>query len=98
MNSKTLIREATTVLKNTHISDDYDITDWIPDQGRLVMTKGEDTFASYSDTSIDSSELSDGEPRQFEQIDVGDEFKNTKLENLVRSEGSQQILQLILQE
>jgi hypothetical protein len=27
MNSKTLMREATTVLKNTHINDDFDITD-----------------------------------------------------------------------
>ncbi len=27
MNSKTLMREATIVLKNTHISNDFDITD-----------------------------------------------------------------------
>jgi hypothetical protein len=42
------MREATIVLKNTHISNDFDITDSIPDQGSPVITKNEDAFASYS--------------------------------------------------
>jgi hypothetical protein len=54
------------LLKNTHISDDSDIIDWIPDPGSQVRTKGEDAFSLYLDTSIDSSEHFDGEPRQFE--------------------------------
>jgi hypothetical protein len=62
------------------------------------MTKGEDAFVSNSNTSIDSSEHCDGEPRQFEQIDDENEFKDTELEDLVMTEGPQQILQLILQE
>jgi hypothetical protein len=98
MNSETLMREATTVLKNTHINDDYDIIDWIPDQGNPVITKGEDAFASDSYTSIDSSEHYDGEFHQFEQIDDENEFRNIELEDLVRSEGLQHIMQLILQD
>jgi hypothetical protein len=62
------------------------------------MTKGENASASNSDTDIDSTEHCYGEPHQFEQIDVKDEFKDTKLEDLVRSEGPQQILQLIFQD
>jgi hypothetical protein len=62
------------------------------------MTKGEDAFVSNSNTSIDSSEHCDGEPRQFEQIDNGNEFKDIELEDLVMIEGPEQILQQILQE
>ncbi len=63
VNSKTLMRESTSIIKNTHISVDSNITDWIPDQGNLVRTKGEDAFASNSDIGIDNSEHYDGEPR-----------------------------------
>jgi predicted aspartyl protease len=60
MNLETLMREATTVLQNTHISDDSDITNWIPNQGSLVRTKGENAFALDYNTNIDSSEHYDG--------------------------------------
>ncbi len=85
-------------MKNTHINDDFDITNWIPDQGSPIMTKGEDAYTSYSNTGTDGSEHCDGEPCQFEQIDNEDAFKDIELEDLVRSEGLQQILQLILHE
>jgi hypothetical protein len=75
MNSKTLMQEVTTVLKNTHISDD--IIDWISDQGSPIRTKGEDASASDSDIGIDSSEHYNGEPHQFEQIDDENEFRDT---------------------
>jgi hypothetical protein len=39
-----------------------------------------------------------GEPRQFEQIDDENEFRDIEHEDLVRLEGLQLILQLILQE
>ncbi len=84
-------------MKNTHISDDSDITNWIPYQGNLVKTKWENASISDSDTGIDSSEHCDGEPRQFEQIDDENEFRDTEPKVLVRSEGSQLILKLILQ-
>ncbi len=89
MNSNTLMRKATSFLKNTHINDDSDLTNWILDQGSLVITKGEDASASNSDTGINSNEHYDGELRQFEQIDDGNEFRDTEREDLVRSEGPQ---------
>jgi hypothetical protein len=92
MNSETLMREATNVLKNTHISDDFDITNWISDQASPVMTKGEDASALDSDVGTNSNEHCDGDLRQFEQMDDEDEFKDTELKDLVRLEGSQQIL------
>jgi hypothetical protein len=96
MNPKTLTKDVTTILENTCINDDFDITNWIPNHSSPVMTKGEDAFAS--DTGTDSNEHCDGEPCQFEQIDDENEFKDTELEDLVMTEGPQQILQLILQE
>jgi hypothetical protein len=62
MNLKTLMQDVI-VLKNTHISDDFDITNWISDQGSLIRTKGEDASASNSDIGTDSSEQYNGEPR-----------------------------------
>jgi len=63
MNLEALMQEVTTILKNTHVSDDFDIIDWIPDQDSTVMTKGDDAFASNSDIGIDGSEHCDWEPR-----------------------------------
>jgi hypothetical protein len=65
---------------------DSNITDWISDQGSLVMTKSEDVSTSNSDIDTNSSEHCDGEPRQFEQIDDENEFKDIELENLVMTE------------
>jgi len=90
------MREATIVLKNTHISNDFDIIDWISDQGSPLRTKIKNASASYSDTSTNSSEHYDGELCQFEQIDDENEFRDIELEDLVKLEGPQQILQLIL--
>ncbi len=84
MNLETLMREATTVLNNTHINDDSNIIDWISDQGGPIRTKGEDAFASDSDIGTDSSEHYDGEPHQFEQIDDENEFRDTELKDLVK--------------
>jgi hypothetical protein len=53
------------------------------------MTKGEDAFASNLHTGIDGSEHYDGEPCQFEQIDDENEFRDTKLEDLVMTKGPQ---------
>jgi hypothetical protein len=89
MNSKTLMQETTSILKNTHINDDSNIIDWIPDQGSPVRTKGEDAFTLDLDTGTNSSEHYDGEPRQFEQIDDENEFRDIELEDLVRSKGPQ---------
>jgi hypothetical protein len=95
MNSEALMHEATTILKNTHINDDFD---WIPDQDSAIMTKEDDASTSDLDTDTDGSEHCDWESHQLKQIDCEDEFRDTELEDLVRSEGPQEILQLILQE
>jgi hypothetical protein len=60
------------------------------------MTKGEDASTSDSNIGIDSNEHCDGEPRQFEQIDDENEFRDTKSEDLMMLERPKQILQLIL--
>jgi len=95
MNSEALMQEATTILKNTHINDDYD---WIPNQDSTVMTKEDDASTSYSNTGTDGSEYCDWESRQLKKIDCEDEFRDIELEDLVRLEGPQEILQLILQD
>jgi hypothetical protein len=61
MNSETVMWDVSIVLKNTHINVDSNITNWIPDQGSPIKSKGEDAFAL--DIGIDSSEHCDGEPR-----------------------------------
>jgi len=95
MNSKALMQESTTIWKNTCTNDD---SDWILDQDRTIMTKEDDASTSHSDTSTNGNEHCDSESNQLKQIDCEDEFRDAELEELARSEGPQEILQLILQE
>jgi hypothetical protein len=62
------------------------------------MAKENATSTSNSDTGTNGSEHCDSESNQLKQIDCEDEFRDTELEELVKSEGPQEILQLILQE
>jgi hypothetical protein len=78
MNSKALMQEATTILKNTHLNDDFD---WIPDQDSVIMTKEDDASTSDSDTGTDGNERCDWESHQLRQIDCEDEFQDTELED-----------------
>ncbi len=86
------MQDVSTILENACINDDSNITNQIQDQDNPVMTKGEDASALDLDTSIDNNEYCDGKLRQFEQIDDENEFRDTKLEDLVMLEGPQQIL------
>jgi hypothetical protein len=95
MNSEALMQESTTIWKNTCTNDD---SDWIPYQDRTIMTKEDVASTSDSDTGTDGSKHCDSESNQLKQIDFEDEFRDAEFEELVRSEGSQEILQLILQE
>jgi len=95
MNSKDLMQDTTAIWKNTHDNGD---SDWISDQGRVIVTKEGDSSTSDSDVDTDDSEHCDLESNQLKQIDYDDEFGNTGMEELVKSEGPQEILQLILQE
>ncbi len=51
---------------------------------------------SASDADIDDNERNDPESDQLKQIDDENEFGDTGLEELVKSEGPQEILQLII--
>jgi hypothetical protein len=95
MNSEALMQDTTTIWKNTHDNGD---SDWRSDQDRAITTKegGSSTSASNADT--DDSERSDPKSNQLKQIDYENEFGDTELEELVKSEGPQDILQLIIQE
>jgi len=90
-----MMHEVTTTWKNTHIKDD---SDWIPDQDCVIMTKEDDASTLDSDTGTDGSGHYDLESNQVRQIKSENEFGNTELEDLVKLEGPQEILQLILQE
>jgi hypothetical protein len=46
------MRDATIVLKNTHINDDFDIADWTPNQNNPFMPKGVDATASNSEIVV----------------------------------------------
>jgi len=93
MNLEAMMHEATTIWKNTHINDDYD---WIPDQDRVIMTKEDDASTLDSDTGTNGSEYCDSESNRLKKIKCEDEFRDTELEDLVRSERPKEILQLIL--
>jgi hypothetical protein len=95
MSSGALVQEELTTWKNTHANRDYG---WMPYQDQAIVTKEDDASTSDSDTGTDSSEYYDFESNQLKQIDCGDEFGNTELEELVNSEGPQEILRLMLQE
>ncbi|CAK9220311.1 unnamed protein product [Sphagnum troendelagicum] len=95
MNSEALVNEAMTILKKTHINDNFD---WMPDQDSAIMPEEDDTSTLVSGTGTDGSEHCEWDSHQLKQIDCEDEFKDTELEDLVKSEGLQEILQMILQE
>ncbi len=62
------------------------------------MTKEGGLSTSALDADTDDSEHSDSESNQLKQIDCENEFGDTELEELVKSEGPQEILQLTIQE
>jgi predicted aspartyl protease len=93
MNSRALVQEASTIWKNTHANGN---SSWMPDQDQVIVTKGDNTSTSDSNTGIDSSEYYDLEFNQLKQIDCEDEFGDAELEELVSTEGPQEILQLML--
>ncbi|CAN5962223.1 unnamed protein product [Sphagnum jensenii] len=70
----------------------------MPDQDQTIVTKGDDAYTSDSDAGTDSNEYYDSESNQLKQIDCEDEFGDAKLEELVSSEGPQEILRLMLHE
>ncbi len=90
-----MMHKATTIWRNAHIKDDFD---WILDQDHVSITREDDASTSDLETGTDGSGHCDSESDQVRQIKSENEFGDTKLEDLVKSEGPQEILQLILQE
>jgi hypothetical protein len=72
--------------------------DRLPEQGHAIRTKEDDANTSNSDADIDNSECYDSEFNQLKQVDCEEEFKDADLEELVNSEGPQEMLRLMLQE
>ncbi|CAM6024189.1 unnamed protein product [Sphagnum balticum] len=62
------------------------------------MPEADDASTSESKYDTDGSEHYEWDSHQLKQIDCEDEFKDTELEDLVKSEGPQEILQVILRE
>jgi hypothetical protein len=95
MNSGSLIQDTTSIWTETHNDGD---SNWISDQDRAIMTKEGGSSTSASDADTDDNERSDSDSNQLKQIDCENEFGDTELEELVKSEGPQEILQLTIQE
>ncbi len=64
----------------------------------MNITREDDASTSDSETGIDGGGHGESESNQSKQVESEDEFGDTELEDLVKSEGPQEILQLILQE
>jgi hypothetical protein len=80
--------------KGTRANQDLD---WMPEQGQASGRTEDDADTSNSDADTDSSECHDSEFSQLKQVDCEKEFKDADLEELVNSEGPQEMLRLMLQ-
>jgi len=96
MNSKTLMLDVAIALENTHLNGNSNMTIKDPFLYDPIMSKQVDAPMSDLDNDTNDNEHCDG-PQLVEPNGDEYEFGNTKLEDLVLSEGPQQILQLILQ-
>ncbi len=65
---------------------------------REIVDEGDDASVSDSDDESDNGEYHDSESNRLEQIDSEDEFVDAEFEELVSSEGPQEMLRLMLQE
>jgi len=95
MNSGALEQEASTTWKDTRADRD---SNWMLEQGQTIVTKEDDVYTLDSDDDTDSNGYYDSESNQLKQIDCEDEFENADLEELVNSEGPQEMLRPMLQE
>ncbi len=97
MNSETLMRDVTATLESTHLSGGLDVAIRNPSLYDHIMPQQVDAHVLHSDNDIDDNEHRNEGP-QLAKLNGDDyEFGNTELENLVLSQGPQQIVQLIIQ-
>jgi hypothetical protein len=64
----------------------------MPEQDRAIGTKEDDADTSDSDADTENSKCHDSEFSQLKQVDCEEEFKDVDLEELVNSEGPQEML------
>jgi hypothetical protein len=95
MSAGMMVQETSTSWKDAHAAQDGDA---VPDQVREAVNKGDKAYTSDSDDDSDTSEYYDSESNRLEHIDSEDEFVDAEFEELVSSEGSQEMLRLMLQE
>jgi hypothetical protein len=95
VNSESQIQDTPSIRKRTHNDGN---ANWTSNHDHVIMIKKDGSSTSASDEDTDDSERSDPEPNQLQQIDCENEFGDTELEELMESEGPQEILQLIIQE
>jgi hypothetical protein len=91
----TMVREASTTWKDARADQDGDA---VPDQDREVVNEGDNASTLYFVDDSDTSEYYDSESNRLEQINSEDEFVDVEFEELVSSEGPQEMLRLMLQE
>jgi len=95
MSAGTMVRETSTTWKDARAHQGGCA---VPNQDREAVNEEDNTSTSDSDDDSDTSEYYDSESHQIEQIDSEDEFVDTEFEELISSEGPQEMLRLMLQE
>ncbi len=90
-----MVRETSTTWKDVCADQDGDA---VLDQDREVVNEEGDASTSDFDDDSDASEYYDSESNRIEQIDSEDEFVDAEFEELVSSEGLQEMLRLMLQD
>jgi hypothetical protein len=95
MNSSTTGRGTATFWKDAPANQGGDVES---DQDLKTVEGGDDAYVSDSDDESDNDEFHDSESNPLEQSDSEDEFVHAEFEELVNSEGLQEMLQLMLQE
>ncbi|CAM6016485.1 unnamed protein product [Sphagnum balticum] len=95
MNMSTMGRGMATFWKDAPANQGRDVES---DQDLKIVEGGDDASVLDSDDESDNDEFHDSESNLLEQSDSEDEFVDAEFEELVNSEGPQEMLQLMLQE
>jgi hypothetical protein len=85
----TMVQETSTTWKSERANQDGGT---LPVQDQEAANEGNDASMSNSNDDSTTSECYESESSQLEQIDSEDEFVDTEFEELVSSEGPQEML------
>jgi hypothetical protein len=95
MSKGTMVQETSTTWKGECANQDNGT---LPVQDQEVINEGNDASTSDSNDDSATNECYESESNRLEQIDSEDEFVDIEFEELVSSEGPQEMLRLMLQE